>query len=182
MTRTVGLLVVSAAVAFAPQRTRAQEKNSFLSFTCSFSHGVAASWEDDHWKKHAEVSESQPLMFRFRIYKADDLKKAAVQAKKSGKTDAVKRLSELLSTASAEGWVGVAAGAEGRFEPVLVTVGEDSITFGEVTRHGNVQTTSVFGSARSLDGRLAAIHSRHTAMGPLGVIPAQYLGACMPGD
>jgi hypothetical protein len=61
------------------------------------------------------------------------------------------------------------------FTKVAVLQGSYAITFVETLKTGVAQTTTIVKTSQK------AVHSRHTVIGGLGIVPSQYYGACRIG-
>ena len=163
---------LAAALLFAPQHAFGAE------YSCSFARGTSALLNSATWSDYKPAAVDSPLMFTFTLDSSADLKGYLATAKQTKDTAAIKNLTKVLERSRSTGFAGLVIGADGFTWPVIATKGVRTVTFIEVTETGNVMTTTAFVEERTVDGRVPAVHSRHTSV-PGGAIPSQYSGACV---
>jgi hypothetical protein len=164
---TIALLASAASAAFAEDR-----------YTCSFSKGVVVSLDGSNWGTYSATAESSPMMFRFGTVSKAEAQAMLAQAKKAGNQKATATFSKFVEAATSTGHAGWVRGADGYQATVQVIRGAETTTFVETTASGNVMTTTVFIDARTLDGKLQSVHSRHVALTG-GALTSQYTGGCL---
>ena len=169
MTRIVAVV---AALLCIPLGASSQEYN------CSFARGTDSVLKDAAFGAYKPSVLDSPLMFKFTFRPKADLKDGLAKAKKDKNESGTRTLSKLLDTACTTGYAGLVTGADGFSWPVIVEKGVRTITFIEVTETGNVMTTTAFVEERTVDGRIPAVHSRHSSV-PGGAVTSQYSGACV---
>jgi len=147
-------------------------------YTCSFARGTEAVLEKASWGAYKPAVLESPLMFTFTFHSSADLKSYLATAKQKKNAAAIENLTKVLETSRATGYAGLVIGADGFTWPVIAAKGVRTVTFIEVTETGNVMATTAFIEERTVDGRIPAVHSRHTSV-PGGAIPSQYSGACV---